>query len=90
MTAIGEELLAALASPRGRELVRDVLRDAIRGEVSSLQSSDGSLLTVDQAASLRETTCAAIYKMVARGTLPAVRHGRTIRIRRSDLIGDGQ
>lgn len=43
------------------------------------------LLTVDDVASMLKTSRKAIYHRIARGQIPAVRLGRSVFIRRSDL-----
>src|SRR5688572_22640394 len=46
----------------------------------------GEWMTVDQAARELQVSDKTIRRWVAAGELPASRHGRTIRIRRADLI----
>ena len=78
--AFMEMIVEALRSPAGQA----ALREAHAG----CGGGDGEeLLTVSEAASEREVKPAAIYKMVERGQLQAVRVGRSIRIRKSDLMG---
>ncbi|MBK7828026.1 MAG: helix-turn-helix domain-containing protein [Nannocystis sp.] len=43
------------------------------------------LLTVDEVASTLRTSRKAVYHRIARGQIPAVRLGRSVFIRRSDL-----
>lgn len=45
------------------------------------------LLTVDEVAAMLKTSRKAIYHRIARGQIPAVRLGRSVFIRRSDLAG---
>lgn len=45
------------------------------------------LLTVDDVAAMLKTSRKAIYHRIARGQIPAVRLGRSVFIRRSDLAG---
>jgi excisionase family DNA binding protein len=46
------------------------------------------LVTVEEAASIAACSAGAIRKRIARGALPAVRVGRTVRVRTSDLLGE--
>lgn len=43
------------------------------------------LLTVDEVAAMLKTSRKAIYHRIARGQIPAVRLGRSVFIRRTDL-----
>lgn len=43
------------------------------------------LLTVDDVAAMLKTSRKAVYHRIARGQIPAVRLGRSVFIRRSDL-----
>jgi excisionase family DNA binding protein len=60
------------------------LRVMVRAEVEAALRE--SLLTVERAAELAATSPAAIRKRIARGTIPAVRHGRAVRLRREDVL----
>jgi excisionase family DNA binding protein len=44
------------------------------------------LLKVEQAARLTSLGRSTLFKMIACGDLPAIRYGRAVRIRRSDLL----
>ena len=59
----------------------------LRAEVAALHSDrNDDMLTVDAAAELLGTSPAALRKKIQRGTVPSVRSGRSIRIRRRDLV----
>jgi excisionase family DNA binding protein len=61
----------------------------LRAEVRDLRDGrgqGGSLLTIQEAASLLRLSPAALRKRVERGQVPAHRFGRSWRVRRRDLI----
>lgn len=73
-----------------RDAVRAILPE-LRDELASavrLATAD-RLVGVDEAAEILGTSPAAVRKRVERGTLKVVRHGRSIRVRVSDLVGLG-
>ena len=77
---IAGDVRAAVASvvPDLRAAVVDAVRTAMADR----------LVTVEEAASIAACSAGAIRKRIARGTLPAVRVGRTVRVRTSDLLGE--
>ena len=48
------------------------------------------LVTVEEAAEIASCSTGAIRKRITRGTLPVARVGRSVRIRTSDLLGEGR
>jgi len=78
---IASDVRAAVASvvPELRAAVVDAVRAAIADR----------LVTVEEAAKIAACSAGAIRKRIGRGTLPAVRVGRTVRVRASDLLGGG-
>jgi excisionase family DNA binding protein len=46
------------------------------------------LVGIEEASGIAGCSPGALRKRIARGTLPAVRIGRTVRIRTSDLLGE--
>ena len=79
---IASDVRAAVASvvPDLRAAVVEAVRTAMMDR----------LVTVEEAASIAACSTGAIRKRIARGTLPAVRVGRTVRVRTSDLLGEGR
>jgi|GEM_PF-3568903 excisionase family DNA binding protein len=77
---IASDVRAAVASvvPDLRAAVVEAVRTAMMDR----------LVTVEEAASIAACSTGAIRKRIARGTLPAVRVGRTVRVRTSDLLGE--
>ena len=68
-----------------RPLVAKV--DLLIGEIKTLRDGRGDeMLTIDEAAELAGTTSGALRKKIDRGSISVVRLGRSIRIRRADLI----
>lgn len=92
MTALQAELLAALASPEGRQLLREIAREGAAAALAQLPgpSSPDDLIDVAELARLRGCSLAAARKLVQRGRLPVVRAGRTVRVRRRDALGGGR
>jgi excisionase family DNA binding protein len=78
---IAGEIRAAVASmvPEIRAAVADSVRTAMADR----------LLTVEQAAEIARCSPGAIRKRIARGNLAVIRHGRTVRVRASALLGEG-
>jgi excisionase family DNA binding protein len=77
---IAGDIRAAVASmvPDLRSAVVEAVRAAMQDR----------LLTVEQAAEVAGCSPGAVRKRIARGTLPAVRTGRVVRVRTSDLLGE--
>ena len=68
----------ASAIPELRRAVTDAVRIAVNDR----------LITVDEAAEVIRCSPGALRKRIARGALRAVRVGRTLRLRMSDLMGE--
>ena len=69
-----------------RRIVTDALRDVLRAEREAA-TSDDDLLDVAQTAAVLGITTADVYQRRHRGTLQAIKIGRSIRFRRGDLLG---
>jgi excisionase family DNA binding protein len=71
-----------------RAAVASVVPDLRAAVVEAVRTAMADrLVTVEEAASIAACSTGATRKRVARGTLPAVRVGRTVRVRTSDLLG---
>jgi len=73
------DIRAAVASmvPELRAAMVEAVRTAIADR----------LVSIEEAAEIAACSPGALRKRVARGTLPVVRMGRTVRVRTSDLLG---
>jgi excisionase family DNA binding protein len=80
------ELAAALASPRVREALTEIMREAVRREIRSVSGDNERLIDVEEAARLLHMSVAAIRKAVFRGTIPCSRLGRRLRFRLSEIV----
>ena len=78
--------------------VRDEVRAAMEAAlprmvealVTAVRSAAGDrLLGVEEAAQVLGCTASALRKKIERRAIPVVRHGRSIRLRMSDLLGEG-
>jgi excisionase family DNA binding protein len=78
---IAGDIRAAVASmvPELRGAVVEAVRAAMADR----------LVTVEEAAEIVASSAGALRKRIDRGTLPAVRLGRTVRVRTSDLFKAG-
>lgn len=74
-------IVAELTAPLRAELAE--LRRLI--ETRPAAESPDDELTVEAAAKMRGITVAAMRKQVQRGTVPSVKRGRKVRVRRGDL-----
>ncbi len=59
--------------------------DPTRTEFAGLRVGDALLLTVPDVARLTNSGRSSVYEWIAKGWLPTVRIGRSVRVRRSDL-----
>jgi excisionase family DNA binding protein len=77
---IAGDIRAAVASlvPDLREAVVKAVQAAMRDR----------LVDIEEAAEIAGCSPGALRKRIARGTLPVVRCGRTVRVRTSDLLGE--
>jgi len=77
---IAGDIRAAVASvvPDLREAVVKAVQAAMRDR----------LVGIEEAAEIVGCSPGALRKRIARGTLPVVRCGRTVRVRTSDLLGE--
>ncbi|MCC6750427.1 MAG: helix-turn-helix domain-containing protein [Deltaproteobacteria bacterium] len=80
------DLVAALKSQPVRDALEELVRRVVREELQAAPLLD-QLLDAEQAAELLGMTRDAVLKAAQRGSLPAVRQGRRVRFRRSDLVG---
>jgi excisionase family DNA binding protein len=81
------EILAALASPEGRDLLRELVNDI--GPARLVRAPDAEadrLISAKEAALLLGMTERAVRQAAHRGTLPAVHLGRRLRFKRGDLL----
>jgi len=84
VSALGEELLAALESARGRRIVAEIVTDVVRAERET--AADDRLVDVEEAARFTGRSVAALYRAASRGTVPGVvRQGRRLLFRRTVL-----
>jgi excisionase family DNA binding protein len=84
---LSEEMAQALASPRVRAALADVVREAIRDELAPPRAArDDQLVGVEEAARVLGMTIAAVRKAAARDTLPSHRLGRRVRFKVSELL----
>jgi hypothetical protein len=94
MSALADELLAALNSPRGREILGEALRPVVREELLALQSAGDPNELLDAEAAyplLGYPTASALRRAAERGTAPVepIRQGRRLRWRRGALLAVG-
>ena len=77
---IAGDIRAAVASvvPDLRVAVAEAVRAALADR----------LVDVEEAAEISGCSPGALRKRIARGTLPVVRCGRSVRVRTSDLLGE--
>jgi len=77
---IAGDIRAAVASmvPELQAAVVDAVRTAMTDR----------LVCVEEAAEISGCSPGALRKRIARGTLPVVRCGRSVRVRTSDLLGE--
>jgi excisionase family DNA binding protein len=86
MIDLAEELATALSSPKVRQALADLVRDALRGELSPSGANGENLVDAEEAAKILGMTLAAVRKAATRGTLPCHRLGRRIRFRPAELL----
>lgn len=67
------------------DAIADAVARRLEGKFAEQHGTGRRLLTVDEAAEYLGYTPAAIRHMVAKGQLPAVRNGRTVRFDVVDL-----
>ena len=79
---IAGDIRAAVVSvvPELRAAVVEAVRAAIADR----------LVSVEEAAEIAGCSPGALRKRIARGTLSVVRSGHTVRVRTSDLLGEGR
>jgi len=82
------ELTAWLRSTDTRNLMREIVAEAIQTEIRT--ALDDELLDVEGAAELLDMTEGALRKAVERGQVPCQRVGSRLRFRRMDLLGGSQ
>lgn len=71
-----------------RAAVQAVLPELRAAVVDAVRTSmNDRLLSVDEAAEIVGCSPMALRKKIGRGNLPAVRHGRSVRVRLSDVLG---
>jgi excisionase family DNA binding protein len=70
--------------PELRAVVRDEVRAAVADAMRAAQAD--RLVTVEEAAALVGTSPGALRKQIARGNIPAIRRGGTVRLRVGDLL----
>lgn len=74
--------------PAVRAAVQAAIPELRAAVVEAVRASlNDRLLSVDDAALVVGCSPMALRKKIARGNLPAVRHGRSVRVRLSDLLG---
>jgi excisionase family DNA binding protein len=72
-----------------RAAVASVVPDLRAAVVEAVRAAMADrLITVKEAAGVAGCSTEAIRKRIARGALPAIRNGRTVRVRMSDLLGN--
>lgn len=69
------------------EEVRDLVRTAIREELTSQRDPERDVLTAEQVAGMLAVHVKTIAKLVARDGLPARRLGREYRFHRDEVLG---
>ena len=86
--SVGAKPGAPVTDPWG---ILDEIR-ALRAEVAELRTLRGAvrdlddeLVTIECAATIRDCSQAAIYKLIERGKLKSTRQGRAVRVRRGDV-----
>ena len=85
MIDLTSELTAWLRSTDARNLMREIVAEAIQTEIRS--ALDDELLDVESAAELLDMTEGALRKAVERGQVPCQRVGSRLRFRRMDILG---
>ena len=88
MIDLTSELTAWLRSTDARNLMREIVAEAIQTEIRS--ALDDELLDVASAATILDMTEGALRKAVERGQIPCQRVGSRLRFRRMDLLGGHQ
>ena len=78
------ELNAWLATPEARRALGAIVETAVEVKMQALLRDD--LVNVEEAGQMLGISAAAVRKRVERGQLIAVRIGRSLRFRRSDLL----
>lgn len=84
MIDLTSELTAWLRSTDARNLMREIVAEAIQTEIRN--ALDDELLDVESAAELLDMTEGALRKAVERGQVPCQRVGNRLRFRRMDLL----
>ncbi len=82
---LGPDLSAWFTSEEVQNQLKLLMREAVKAELAHLL--DGELLDAKQAAKVLSMTVGAVHKGVERGQIPCVRMGRSLRFRRSELLG---
>ena len=88
MIDLTSELTAWLRSTDARNLMKEIVAEAIQTEIRS--ALDDELLDVESAAALLDMTEGALRKAVERGHVRCQRVGSRLRFRRMDLLGGSQ
>lgn len=78
-----EQLAARVA-----DLERQVAE--LKSAPAPIAPTDDDLISVAQAAKLRDCSVAAVHKAIQRGRIPCVRIGRAVRVRRRDADVGGR
>lgn len=84
MIDFAEEYLSWLSNPKVRARLTELMKDAVRSEVSAALNEE--MIDVRAAAKVLGTTSAALRKAMERGQVPCVRIGRRVRFRRGELL----
>lgn len=73
-----------------REALKEIIPE-LKAELARVivETVGDRLLTVEEAAGIVGVSPKALRKRIERGTVPAIRLGRSIRVRRSALFADG-
>ncbi len=81
-------LLEALHDPAVIAEIGRIARAAVERQLVDAASADAErLLTVAEAAAVLGMTLGAVRQRIARGSLPTIRFGRTVRLKKSELTG---
>jgi hypothetical protein len=78
------ELTAWLGSADARTLMKEIVAEAVQGEIRS--ALEDELIDVERAAAMLDMTAGALRKAVERGQVPCQRVGNRLRFRRMDLL----
>jgi len=84
MIDLAGELTAWLRSDETRRILSEIIRDAVREQISRALKDE--LVGVTEAATILKMSEAALRKAAERGQIACQRIGRRLRFRRSDLI----